>query len=153
MCEGIDGRWGALGARLIYAHAKAAGYLYKSHLRHRLSTGLGVDWTEVENGMADVAGVPEAMIEQSSKRAKEIRGRLDEVTDRVNAERERLGLASRGGLGGGDGHRGQTDEGGGEALAWRSAGWPRSPAALIHGSASSPRTSITGSADTTRRWS
>jgi conjugative relaxase-like TrwC/TraI family protein len=93
MCEGSDGRWGALDSRLIYAHAKAAGYLYETHLRRRLSTDLGVGWTEVENGIADVAGVPERMIDQFSKRAREIRGRLDEVTERVNAERERLGLA------------------------------------------------------------
>jgi conjugative relaxase-like TrwC/TraI family protein len=86
-------RWGALDARLIYAHAKATGYLYESHLRHQLSTDLGVDWTDVENGIADVAGVPEVMIDQFSKRAQEIRTRLDEVTERVNAERERLGLA------------------------------------------------------------
>ena len=92
-CQGTDGRWGALDARLIYAHAKATGYLYEFHLRHRLSTDLGVDWTDVENGIADVAGVPEAMIDQFSKRAREIRGHLDKVTDRVNAERERLGLA------------------------------------------------------------
>lgn len=93
MCEGSDGRWGALDARLIYAHAKAAGYLYESQLRHRLSIDLGVDWAEVENGIADVAGVPERMIDQFSKRAKEIRGHLDEVTEQINAERERLGLA------------------------------------------------------------
>jgi TrwC relaxase len=68
LCEGDDGRWGALDARLIYAHAKAAGYLYESQLRHRLSTDLGVDWTEVENGIADVAGVPEAMITNLQKR-------------------------------------------------------------------------------------
>jgi conjugative relaxase-like TrwC/TraI family protein len=93
LCQGSDGRWGALDARLIYAHAKAAGYLYESHLRHRLSSELGVDWTAVENGIADVAGVPEAMIEQFSKRSREIRERLEEVTERINAERERLGLA------------------------------------------------------------
>ncbi len=45
MCEGSDGRWGALDARLICAHAKAAGYLYESHLRHRLSTDLGAGWS------------------------------------------------------------------------------------------------------------
>jgi conjugative relaxase-like TrwC/TraI family protein len=93
MCHGSDGRWGALDARLIYAYAKAAGYLYETHLRHRLSCDLGVDWAEVENGIADVAGVPEAMIDHFSKRSREIRGRLDEVTDRINADRVRLGLA------------------------------------------------------------
>ncbi len=94
MCQGIDGRWGSLDARLVYAHAKAAGYLYETHLRHRLSCELGVDWTDVENGIADVAGVLEAMIDHFSKRSREIRGRLDEVTERINEERERLALAA-----------------------------------------------------------
>jgi conjugative relaxase-like TrwC/TraI family protein len=93
LCRGSDGRWGALDARLIYAYAKAAGYLYETHLRHRLSTDLGVDWTAVENGIADVAGVPEEMIDHFSKRSREIRGRLDEVTERINEERVRMGLA------------------------------------------------------------
>jgi conjugative relaxase-like TrwC/TraI family protein len=93
LCRGGDGRWGALDARLIYAHAKAAGYLYETHLRHRLSSELGVDWTAVENGIADVAGVPEEMIDHFSKRSREIRGRLDEVTERINEERVRIGLA------------------------------------------------------------
>ena len=93
MCHGDDGRWGALDARLIYAHAKAAGYLYESHLRHRLSSDLGVDWNAVENGIADVAGAPEEMIDHFSKRSREIRGRLDDVTSRINEDRVRLGLA------------------------------------------------------------
>jgi conjugative relaxase-like TrwC/TraI family protein len=79
-CQGSDGRWGALDARLIYAHAKAAGYLYESHLRHRLSQDLGVDWDEVENGIADVAGVAESMIERFSKRSRQMREALDDVT-------------------------------------------------------------------------
>jgi conjugative relaxase-like TrwC/TraI family protein len=92
MCRGGDGRWGALDARLIYAHAKAAGYLYETHLRYRLSSEPGLDWTEVENGIADVAGVPEEMIDQFSRRSREIRGRLDEVTGRINENRVQLGL-------------------------------------------------------------
>jgi conjugative relaxase-like TrwC/TraI family protein len=86
MCEGSDGRWGALDARLIYAHAKAAGYLYESHLRHRLTTDVGVEWSEVENGIADVLGVPEKMIERFSKRAQEIRGALAEVSERLDLD-------------------------------------------------------------------
>ena len=93
MCQGTDDRWGALDARLMYVYAKAAGYLYESHLRYRLSSELGVDWTEVTNGIADLVGVPEGMIDQFSKRSKEIRGRLDEVTERINVDRVRMGLA------------------------------------------------------------
>ncbi len=93
LCQGTDGGWGALDARLIYAHAKATGYLYEAHLRHRLSSELGVDWGEVVNGIADVAGVPEQMIHHFSKRSREIRGHLREVTERINQERKRLGLA------------------------------------------------------------
>jgi conjugative relaxase-like TrwC/TraI family protein len=93
MCQGGDGRWGALDARLLYVYAKAAGYLYEAHLRYRLSSELGVDWAEVTNGIADVLGVPEELIDLFSKRSREIRGRLDEVTERINEDRDRLGLA------------------------------------------------------------
>lgn len=92
LCRGTDGRWGALDARLIYVHAKTAGYLYESHLRHRLSSDLGVEWSEVENGIADVAGVSEDLLALFSKRSREIHGRLHEVTERINVEREGLGL-------------------------------------------------------------
>ncbi|HXM54003.1 MAG TPA: MobF family relaxase [Candidatus Dormibacteraeota bacterium] len=92
MAQGSDGRWGALDGRLIYAHAKTAGCLYESHLRHRLSTDVGLDWTEVENGIADVRGVPENLVGRFSKRSREIRGALDQVRERLNAERARLGL-------------------------------------------------------------
>lgn len=47
----------------------------------------------VKNGIADVAGVPEELIEQLSKRSREIRGSLEAVTQRINAERVHLGLA------------------------------------------------------------
>ena len=58
-----------------------------------MTTDLGIDWGEVENGIADVLGVPEKMIEHFSKRSREIRGALEEVTERLNEERVRLGLA------------------------------------------------------------
>lgn len=91
-CQGADGRWGALDARLTYVYAKAGGYLYASHLRHLLDRELGVEWRQVENGVADVAGVLEDMIDHFSKRSHELLGALEEVTRRVNEERIRLGL-------------------------------------------------------------
>jgi conjugative relaxase-like TrwC/TraI family protein len=52
-----DGRWSALDARRIYAHAKTAGYLYEARLRTELTASLGVEWTPIRNGIADVVGV------------------------------------------------------------------------------------------------
>ena len=42
LVHGADGRWSALDARLIYAHAKTAGYLYEARLRAELTRSLGV---------------------------------------------------------------------------------------------------------------
>ena len=57
---GADGHWSTLDGRRIYAHAKTAGYLYEARLRSLLTRELGVEWTPVRNGIADIAGVPPA---------------------------------------------------------------------------------------------
>lgn len=67
-----DGRWSALDGRLLYRHAKTAGYLYQAALRAQLTERLGVRWLPVERGVADVAGVPRALIEHFSRRRAEI---------------------------------------------------------------------------------
>ena len=58
LVQADDGRWSALDGRRLYAHAKTAGYLYEARLRAELTRELGVEWTPVRNGIADVAGVP-----------------------------------------------------------------------------------------------
>ena len=45
-----------------------------------------MEWSAVENGIADVLGVPEQMIERFSKRAQEIRGALADVSDRLGLD-------------------------------------------------------------------
>lgn len=60
LTQGPDGRWTALDARHLYRHAKAAGYLYQAALREELTERLGVQWTLVESGTAEVAGVDRA---------------------------------------------------------------------------------------------
>lgn len=70
--QGPDERWTALDGRALYRHAKTAGYLYQSALREQLTDRLGLDWRPVENGAADVRGVPRRVVEHFSRRRAEI---------------------------------------------------------------------------------
>lgn len=74
---GADGQWSTLDARRIYAHAKTAGYLYEARLRSELTRELGVEWTAVRNGIADIAGVPPAVLRAFSRRRAEIAAELE----------------------------------------------------------------------------
>jgi len=67
-----EGRWQAIDGRPIYDHAHAAGYLYQAHLRHTLTTRLGVRFGAVRNGYAEVDGVPREVVKAFSKRRDEI---------------------------------------------------------------------------------
>jgi conjugative relaxase-like TrwC/TraI family protein len=67
-----EGRWQAIDGRPIYEHAHAAGYLYQAHLRHVLSTILGVRFGPVRKGYAEVDGVAPEVIRAFSKRRDEI---------------------------------------------------------------------------------
>jgi conjugative relaxase-like TrwC/TraI family protein len=78
LTRGPDGRWTALDGRALYAHAKTAGYLYQAVLRYHLTRELGVAWDSVRNGVADVAGVPRAVIVGFSSRRQQITQRLAE---------------------------------------------------------------------------
>ncbi len=74
--QGVDGAFSAPDGRLFYMHARAAGYLYQAVLRHELSTALGVSFTAVVNGTAEVEGVNPALIDAFSTRRNEIEARL-----------------------------------------------------------------------------
>jgi conjugative relaxase-like TrwC/TraI family protein len=73
-----DGVWRTLDSRRLYRWSKTAGYLYQSQLRHELTVRLGVAWTPVVNGYADVAGVPREVIDEFSTRRAQIVAALDE---------------------------------------------------------------------------
>ena len=74
-----DGQWTALDARHLYRQMKTAGYLYQAALRGQLTERLGVQWTVVERGAADVLGVSREVIEHFSRRRAEI---LDHMLER-----------------------------------------------------------------------
>ena len=76
LVKGLDGRWSALDGRAIYQHAKTAGYLYEARLRAQLTELLGVEWTSVRNGIADIEGVPKEVLRAFSRRRAEIEAEL-----------------------------------------------------------------------------
>ena len=72
LARGEDGKWGALDSRLLYRHAKTAGFVYQAALRAELTERLGVEWGPVRRGCADLAGVPRGVIEHFSQRRAEV---------------------------------------------------------------------------------
>ena len=72
-----DGAWRTLDGRSLYVHAKTAGYLYQAQLRAELTRRLGVEFGEVRNGCADLAGVPDEVIRAFSRRRVEIEAHME----------------------------------------------------------------------------
>jgi len=78
LVKGSDGKWGAVDARLIYAHAKTAGFLQEAELRAQLTQRLGVEWQAVRNGTCDIEGFSREVILGFSRRRVEILARMAE---------------------------------------------------------------------------
>jgi len=67
-----DGRWRTIDATALYEHAKTGSYVYQAQLRHELTSRLGVAWTRVHDGLADIEGVDPELIGLFSKRREQI---------------------------------------------------------------------------------
>ena len=83
-----DGRWYALDARVLKKHQRTFGGLYQSVLRAELTKRFGVAFDDIDNGLAEIAGVPVELIAQFSKRAADIDIEMDE---RVGAFIDEIG--------------------------------------------------------------
>jgi conjugative relaxase-like TrwC/TraI family protein len=68
----VDGRWLALDARFVKKHQRSLGGLYQSVLRAELTHRYGVEFGEIVNGQAEIAGVPGELLELFSKRTAEV---------------------------------------------------------------------------------
>ncbi|WP_423982781.1 MobF family relaxase [Ilumatobacter sp.] len=73
-----DGRWYALDARVLKKHQRIFGGLYQSVLRAELTKRFGVAFDDIDNGLAEIAGVPVELIAQVSKRAADIDIEMDQ---------------------------------------------------------------------------
>ena len=67
-----DGRWRTIDAIALYEHAKTGGYVCQAQLRLELTHRLGVAWTSVHDGLADIDGVDVELIGLFSKRREQI---------------------------------------------------------------------------------
>ncbi|HXN62597.1 MAG TPA: MobF family relaxase, partial [Acidimicrobiales bacterium] len=72
VAQGDDGAWSAPDARLLYHHARTAGFLYQAALRAGLGEDLGVRFGPVRAGMAELDGVPKDLLRGFSTRRREI---------------------------------------------------------------------------------
>ena len=64
-----DGRWLALDARYLKRHQRMRGGLYQSVLRAELTHRFGVEWGPILTGQAEIAGVPNELLDVFSKRS------------------------------------------------------------------------------------
>ncbi len=77
-----DGRWLALDARTVKHDQRTVSALYAAGLRAELTDRLGVRWKPVENGLAEMADAPEAVLKEFSKRTEQMKRRRDEKAER-----------------------------------------------------------------------
>jgi conjugative relaxase-like TrwC/TraI family protein len=76
LTQGVDGRWSALDSRTLHRQATTASHLYQHVLRAELTRRLGVGWTPVERGIAEVDGIPHAVRRVFSTRRRQIEQHL-----------------------------------------------------------------------------
>lgn len=95
LTQGPDGRWTALDARHLYRHAKTAGYLYQAVLRAEITDRIGLGWTPVDRGVADLTVVPREVIDHFSQRRHEILEHMVEHGGRSAASAQIAALETR----------------------------------------------------------
>lgn len=76
LLHGRDGKWTAMDSRTLFRHATTASYVYHAVLRGELSTTLGVSWTNVSKGIAEIVGIPTDLAKEFSTRREEIENHL-----------------------------------------------------------------------------
>lgn len=71
LVEGADGRWSAFAHPDVYRHARAAGEVFQTVYRQELTRTLGVEWRPGRH-VPEIAGIPQTLLDQFSKRTTEI---------------------------------------------------------------------------------
>lgn len=93
--RGRDGRWSTLDGRRLYVHARAASFVYQAVLRGELTARVGVEWTPVRKGIAEIAGILRLVLRAFSRRRAEIDAALAERGTSGARAAEAAALATR----------------------------------------------------------
>jgi conjugative relaxase-like TrwC/TraI family protein len=72
LVQGVDGRWSAMDTAAVYRYSRTASSLNPAVLRGELTRTLGVNWTPVTKGVAEIAGIPRPVIDGFSQRRRHI---------------------------------------------------------------------------------
>jgi conjugative relaxase-like TrwC/TraI family protein len=86
LAQGTDGRWSALDSRTLHREATTASYLYQHLLRAQLTQRLGVAWTDVDRGVAEIDGVPLPVRREFTTRRRQIEAALTRRGVKAGAE-------------------------------------------------------------------
>jgi hypothetical protein len=77
-----DGRWLALDARPLMVDQTVQSGLYHAGLRSELTRRLGVDWEVPVNGIAEMTGIDQEVLQEFSRRPRQVDARLEVKLDR-----------------------------------------------------------------------
>lgn len=79
-----DKRWLALDARRIKIDQRTLSALYHANLRSELTTRLNVKWRTPEHGIAEIEGIPDAVLAEFSQRTRDVDHRLAHKLERFS---------------------------------------------------------------------
>jgi conjugative relaxase-like TrwC/TraI family protein len=95
LAEGPDGRWTAFVHPDLYRSVRAAGEVFQTVLRHELTHRLGIEWRPGRH-VPEIAGVPQSLCDQFSKRSHDIEVWLEATgTPNNRPGRQQAVLATR----------------------------------------------------------
>jgi conjugative relaxase-like TrwC/TraI family protein len=93
--RGLDGKWSAVDSRAVHRHARTAGCIYQAVLRGELTRELGVEWSPVRRGVAEIAGIPRTVLRHFSTRRVAIEAELDKTAGSGRRAAQRAAYVTR----------------------------------------------------------
>jgi conjugative relaxase-like TrwC/TraI family protein len=81
--EDDEGERRALDARGLYRHARTASALATAEMRYQLTRRIGVRWRRAAHGGWEIAGIPDAVLREFSRRGSEIDDALRELEEAI----------------------------------------------------------------------